>query len=335
MLYRTVAVLALSLAATGLDAAPVELKIATVAPDGSSWVEALRRAATEVEQGTEGRVRLRLYPGGAMGGDQTMLRKIRIGQLHGAAVTSGALASISHDLEAYGLPLLFRSEAEVEAIRARFDPRLTASIEAGGFVCFGFSGNGFAFLMSTRPVRSFEDLKGRKAWLPEGDEVGRTTLEAVGLVPVPLGVADVLTGLQTGLVDTVAGPPVAAVALQWFTKADHLVDLPLLYTFGGLVVSDKAFARIGTADQAAVREILSRVIRDLDRRSWQDNHGAREALVKQGVEILIPSSEVAQRWAEVARDARATLSRRLEIDPDLAREIDAALAELRAADAAK
>lgn len=325
----------LALAALDLAAAPVELKIATIAPEGTGWVDALRESAREVEQRTEGRVRLRLYPGGAMGGDQTMLRKIRVGQLHGAAITSGALAVIAPDLEVYGLPLLFHSEAEVEAVRDRFDPRLMAKIEAGGFVTFGFTGNGFAYLMSTRPVRSFDDLRGLKAWQPEGDAVGRITLEAVGLVPVPLGVADVLTGLQTGLIDTVAGPPVAAIALQWFTKARNLVELPLLYTFGGLVVAERAFGRVEPADQAVVREILTRTIRTIDERSWADHRGALQALGAQGIEIIAPSPETEARWEEVAAGVRSELLDRLDIDPGLYGEVSAYLEELRRSGAGK
>ena len=199
-------------------AAATTLKIATLAPDGSYWMTALRESAAEISKRTDGRVEMRFYPGGTMGDDQAVLRKMRIGQLHGGGMLSGTLAARVPDLEVYGLPLLFRSYDEVDHVRGAFDARLLAELESNGLVAFGFIETGFAYLMSVDPVDSLDDLRGRKAWFPEGDAVGQAILEAAGLSPVPLPLSDVLTGLQTGLIETVAGPPVGAVALQWFTK---------------------------------------------------------------------------------------------------------------------
>jgi TRAP-type C4-dicarboxylate transport system substrate-binding protein len=310
-------------------ASATTLKLATLAPDGSYWVEEMRGAAAEIEARTDGRVELRLYPGGTMGDDQAVLRKMRIGQLHGGGLLSGTLASRAPDLEVYGLPLLFRSYDEVDAVRGTFDERLLAELEEQGLIAFGFIETGFAYLMSVDPVSGLGDLEGRKAWFPEGDNVGQAILEAAGLSPVPLPLSDVLTGLQTGLIETVAGPPVGAVALQWFTKARYMVEVPIVYSYGALVLSERAFNSLQETDRAVVREVLTRTVVDLDARAREDNLAARKALVSQGVQMIPSSDEFGRQWQRVADDANRLLVERLDIDPGLRADIGRTLTRIR------
>ena len=308
-----------------------ELKIGTLAPDGSFWMESVRRGAAEIERRTDGRVKFRFYPGGTMGNEQAMLRKIRIGQLHGTAVLSGTLATIDPNLALYSRPLTFESDEEVDAVRRQLDARLQKALEQRGFVSFGLVESGFAYVMATRSAATFADLKGRKAWLPEGDQISEALLREAGMVPVSLPLSDVMTGLQTGLVDVVAGPPVGAVALQWFTRAKYLIDLPVLYTYGGLIFGERAFSGVTAADQTVVREVLEGVVRELDRDARASNHAAREALVKQGVQIVTPGEAVVSEWREVASRTNVALRDRLALDPALVREVDAILSGHRGA----
>ena len=188
------------------------LKIATIVPDGSSWLVEMRRAAKNIADKTEGRVKLKFYPGGVMGSDKTVLRKIRAGQLQGGAFTSGALADIYPDIELYSLPLLLRNYQEVDYVRAQMDARLTAGLAERGLEVLAISDGGFAYVLSGVPVRKVEDLEGKKVWSPEDDKMTEVTLDVAGVSPVPLPIADVYTALQTGLVDTVAAPPMGAIA---------------------------------------------------------------------------------------------------------------------------
>jgi len=310
------------LAAAFADAQSMQLKIATLAPDGSFWMEEARRAADEIGSRTDGRVGFRFYPGGTMGSDDTVLRKMRIGQLHGAALLAGSLGDLDPDFEIYNLPLIFRSYEEVDHVRRQLDQRLLSQLEDDGIVAFGLIETGFVYLMSTKATRSFADLEGRKAWIPEGDAISKAIADAAGLAPVPLALSDVLTGLQTGLIDTVAAPPVGAVALQWFTKAKYVTDLPLTYIYGTLVLSEAAFRRISPQDQSVVREALETMSSELNQRSRTDNQQAREALAKQGVTFVNPTPETEERWEEVAAEARQTLIGRQDYDRELVSEME-------------
>lgn len=307
----------------------VQLKIATLAPEGSTWMNEAREAADEIGRRTDGRVGLRFYPGGTMGSDDAVLRKMRIGQLHGGAVLAGSLNTIDPNTQLYNLPLLFHDYGEVDAVRARFDPRLIAGLAEQGLISFGFLETGFVYLMSTKPISEFEQLSGRKIWMPEGDPISKALAAASGLSPVPLAISDVLTGLQTGLIDTVAAPPVGAVALQWFTKAPYATDLPVTYVYGTLVMSDKAMERLAPADRTVVQEVLTEAISKLDDRARQDTRAAREALTAQGVTFVEPSAQMRARWSRVAAEATDTLLREQGYDAALVAEIQAVLAELR------
>jgi TRAP-type C4-dicarboxylate transport system substrate-binding protein len=286
----------LLLAALPAGAAGLTLKIATLAPDGTSWMQAMRASAEEVRERTDGRVRLRFYPGGIMGNDQSMLRKIRAGQLHGGAITGTGLASIDPDSQVYGLPFAFRSYDEVDYVRERIDPLVIEGLRRNGYVSYGISEGGFAYLMSNRPIHEIGDLEERKVWAPEGDKISIRAFQSVGISPIQLPLTDVLTGLQTGLIDTVANTPTGAIALQWHTRVKYLTDLPLLYTYGSLLIHEDALKSLSAPDheilQASIKDALAKIDADIRR----DNREARRALVEQGIELIAPSDTEMDQW---------------------------------------
>ena len=147
---------------------------------------------------------------------------------------------------------------------------------------------------------------------------------------MPLGLADVLTGLQTGLVDVVTGPPVAAVALQWFTKVKYAVEFPVVYTYGCMAISEKAWSKLSADDRKIVDEVLGRMTRTLDRRAREDNEGARAALEKQGVQTLTPPADTERQWQELAERSSDRLVEQLGLDRKLLERIEA---EIDAVDA--
>ncbi len=307
---RTVLLL-LSIAVGVLAGPPAHaktLKIATIVPEGSGWMREMRAAADEIAERTEGRVKLKFYPGGVMGGDQTVLRKMRLGQLHGGAFPSGAFSQVFPDLDLYGLPLLFRSYDEVDYVRARMDAGMIEGIERAGYVVLGISDTGFAYLMSQEPVRRVGDLSGTKVWIQEGDKMSQTAFETAGVSPVQLPLADVYTALQTGLIDTLASPPIGTIAFQWHTRVRYLTDVPLMYLIGLLVLDGKAFAKLAEGDQQIVREAVGTATRKLDAANRKAEGEAREALRAQGIEFVAAASpEELVRWHEITDQALAIL----------------------------
>jgi len=283
------------------------LKIATVVPDGTSWMKELRATGERVTERTGGRVKIKYYPGGVMGNYNAVLRKIQIGQLQGAAFSAGDLTSVYRDVEIYSLPFLFRSYEEVEYVRERMDEGMVAGLDAGGFVTLGISETGFAYLMSDSPVSSVDEIKKKKVWVPDNDILGKTVFQTAGVAPVPLAIADVYTGLQTGLVDTFVGLPTGTIAFQWHTKAKYFMDEPLLYLIGLLVVQKKAFNKISPEDQAIVHEEFASTVTRLNAAARSDNDNAKDALKNQGIEFLQPDPAQLLLWRDIATQAVAKL----------------------------
>ncbi len=265
-------------------AAQTQLKIATLAPQNSGWATAFTAGAKEIEERTEGRVRLKFFWGGAQGTESKVLQKIRIGQLAGGTFSPTDFQEPYPDLNIYGLPFFFQSPEEIDYVRERVDSTLTDGLMELGYATYGFAGGGFAHILSNEPVRGLDDLRGKKVWLPEGDQISYEAMRSLQLSPVPLPVTDVLTGLQTGLIDIVAIPPVVALALQWHTKVRYFTRIPVLYPMAFLAISERSLRRVSDADRAIIDEVMQGVYADVDQGSWDESDNAVAALLSVGIE---------------------------------------------------
>ncbi len=304
-------------------------KIATVAPDGTHWMEELKTAAKDIEKQTQGRVSFRFYPGGVMGNDKSVLRKMRIGQLQGGAITGGGLAEVYPDAQVYDLPLAFRSYDEVDYVRQRMDKKIINGLHDNGYISFGLGEGGFAYLMSAKPLNKINDLKQYKVWSPEGDEFSRAAFVAIGISPIPLPLTDVLTGLQTGMIDTVAASSMGAIALQWHAKMKHLNTTPLAYLFGTLIIQRKAFEELSVQDQSTVTTILQTTFTRLDKINRKDNEQALQALKKQGIQFVEPNADEQQQWQNAVANATKAMVDKNLISKEMVQTLQGTLNEYR------
>ena len=230
--------LAAALSAAGLasSVAAKTLKIATVSPDGSSWMKTLRRAAGDLDAATNGRLTLRFYPGGTMGDDASVLKRMRVGQLHGGLVLTTAFANIYPDVQVYNLPMVFRNLEEVDSVRQAMDPVLMDGFRDHGFLALGLSEVGMAYPMGTRRARSVADARDLKVWAPQGDAAAVRMLRAFSITPIQMPIAEVLTGLSTGADRhrgvPAGGDPAPVVAHAAEVPARPAVDVRLRHAGG-------------------------------------------------------------------------------------------------------
>ena len=270
-----------------LQAKPQYLfKVATLAPAGSVWIEQFEKFSEKVVQDTGGEVGFRIYPGGVMGDDQAMLRKIRVGQLHGGGFTMTGVSMQVPDFRVMGIPFLLESYEEVDFVRKGLMPEFKKQFQETGLEFVAMTEVGFIYAMSTKPVNNYDMFKGTKNWSPTGDPISEAFLKSMGITPTSLTIPDVLSSLQSGLVETVYNSLYGSIIMQWFTKAHYIVDYPYGYAYGVFALSSKKFNALPPEHQAAIHKAAEIYFPILLAETRKSNKESRHVLAERGNEFL-------------------------------------------------
>jgi TRAP-type C4-dicarboxylate transport system substrate-binding protein len=305
-----VTLIGLVLGAGQLAAEPKHtLKIATLAPPGSSWMKSFEQAKRKIQKETNGEVTLKIYPGGVMGDESAMVRKMRTGQLDGAAVTSVGLGTIEKQLLVLQLPLTFNNNKELDYVRGKMSDTFEKMLSDKGFTLLTWGDVGFNYLFTPVPVERPSDIKKTTPWVWDTDPVTKAVMEVMKINAVPLGVPDVLTSLQTGVIDTFLNSPYGAVALQWYTKAKYVTNLRLAVVIGGVVVTEKAMNELPEEHRKIVLDTFDSAGKDLLKQIRKDNAQAIKTIQKAGIKSIKPTHQ--KEWMDVAKKTREELTGKL------------------------
>lgn len=295
-----VGTLGVCLAVTGW--AQTTLKIATMAPDGSIWMQALADAKTEVEAATGGAVKLKIYPGGIMGSEKDVLFKIKTGQLQGGGFMGYAIGKICPDASALMFPMVFHNYAEVDQALPQILPYLDAHAAQNGFESMGWTEVGFSYAYSTKPIANLDEFRVTKVWGLDSPMLTELLL-AAGVSFIPANITDVLTSLQTGLLETVFGPPAAAIAVQWHTKVRYYNEMQLTYAIGGVFVSSASWATVPPQHRDAVKAVITKHCQLLTPKVRNSDIEALDFMRKQGVQALAETPAARAAFDDVASSA--------------------------------
>lgn len=279
------------------------LKVATLAPDGSSWIAALRDIDTEVREETGGAVGLKIYPGGVQGGEGAMIRKMRVGQLHGGGFAGTGLSQMFADVLALETPFTFHNYDEVDYVLEQMEDYYRRGFAERGYAFMGWTDIGFVYLFSKRPIHGREEMKGMKVWRMQEDPVTGLIFERVGVNSVPLSIPDVLLGLQTNLVEVVYTSPAAAIVLQWFTRVKYITDLPIAYALGAFLLDQRAMDSLTDDQQRALHDAARRHLKRQMEASRTDNRKALQVMADQGLELVSPPEDEIENFQILVRQA--------------------------------
>jgi len=283
----------LAFASTPVHAERVyELKFATLAPPGTTWMNLLQEWGDEVRAESRGRLVFKFYPGGVQGDEPDVLRKIRFGQLHGGAFTGYGLGHIYSPVRVLELPFLFNDIDEIDYVRKKFMPDIEQGYRDNGYELLGWMEVGFIYFFSNAPIHSLDDLKERRIWHWKGDPLGKAFFDASGLAPVPLSIIDVYTSLSTGLIDTVYCPPLGAIALQWFTKTKYITNVPMANGIGSLVVSRHFFQNLPQDLQKLLKRTGQVTGEKLITATRKDNIDSLEVLKQRGMKFVLDTEDL-------------------------------------------
>jgi TRAP-type C4-dicarboxylate transport system substrate-binding protein len=307
----------------------ITLKIATLAPEGSTWYKALRRTADRWQEISGGKVQTRIYAGGVSGNEGAMLRKMRIGQLHGGAITNLGLMEIDKAPQVLQTPMLIRNYGELDYVMSKMTPEFERRITERGFVVVTWGDAGWAHLFTKRPMTSPDQAGQFKIYAWEGDPAAVEIFEKAGFKPVVVASTDVLPSLQSGLIDAFPQTPLAALALQWFAMAKNMLDLPWAPLVGATVLTDDAWNRIPAEFHEpfmkAAREVGAEVQEEIRR---QDKK-AVEVMKKYGLTVVPIDPGTQDAWDALVQSTYQIFSTKV-VPADVFNQVKGLVEEYRA-----
>jgi len=275
----------------------ITIKLATLAPEGSDWHTLLVEMGQEWKKATDGRIQLRIYPSGVVGDERDMVRKMRIGQIHAAAVTAEGLSELTPDVNAFFIPGLFESFEDVDIIRGALSDELEAGIEESGFKLLLWADVGWAYWFTKEPINSLEDLRPMKIFTWAGDYKSSELWEKAGYYPVPLASIDVLSGLQTGLVNAFSTTPLVALSMQWFGLAPYMLDVKWGLIMAGIVIHQRTWNKIPVEDQKELLIICKTVAEKHQKSSRVKDLEAINVMKGYGLKVNTISAEQTEEWS--------------------------------------
>ena len=263
-----------------------ELRIASLAPSGSPWMEVLDKAAAETKDKTAGRVSFKYFEGGQQGDERDFVRKIKLGQLDGAAVTAVGLSMIDESIRVLELPMMFQSAEELDYVADKLWPYFQKKFETKGFKLQDRGEVGWVYFLSKAKIEKLADLRGQKLWLWGDDQLVGAVFKKLGLNGVPLGVPEVDGNLTSGKIDACYSSPLAAVALQWYSKVKFMTSMPMSFAIGATVISVDAYKKMSAEDAKIAEEVARANARKLRKVIRKSNEDAKGTMARKGVTVV-------------------------------------------------
>ena len=282
-----------------LFAKKIIIKMATLAPEGTEWYGLLVEMGQEWKKVTNNDVRLRIYPGGVVGDERDMIRKIRIGQIHGAAVTTEGMTEVNHYFTSFNYPILYQSYDDVDFVRNELSEELYDKTEENGFKLLTMVDVGWVYWFSTEPVYTPSDLKDTKIWTWAGDYKAVQLYEKNGFQPIPLTSMDILSGLQTGLINSMGLNPMFALSQQIFGLADNMLDMKWGNLTAAVIVDMKIWKRIKPSYQTSMVTIAQDIGTKFQNKNRNSSNEAVDTMKEYGLTVNTPSKIQLQEWFDL------------------------------------
>jgi TRAP-type transport system periplasmic protein len=272
-------------------AEPLTIKVATLAPSGSSWAKSMEQWGGDVEKGTNGRVTVKFFETGEQGDERDVVRKMKLGQIDGSAITAVGLGLIKGDVRVLELPFLFRSDAELDYVRDHMAADFARQFEEAGYILITWGDVGWVHLFSNLPIVTKADLAKTKMWAWTDDPVVRAFFKRLGVNGVPLGVPDVQTSLATGTINACYGSPLAVVALKWYPYLKNATGTPFSYSIGAMVIRKEVMNKLSREDQAVLMSSGKVLGEKFKKQVRSENERAKRAMQGMGVAFNDPKKE--------------------------------------------
>lgn len=307
----------------------VKVKLATLAPKGSTPFQILQTMNEEWQKATGGRAKLTIYADGTQGSEGETVKRMRIGQLQASLITGVGLADIEESVTCLQtMPMVFRSFEELDYVQGKMTPLLEKRLEAKGFVVLSWVDAGWIHYFARRPAIHPDEFKKLRIFAWAGDNNAIALMKSLGYQPLPLEAADILPSLKTGMVDAVPAPPFYALAGQFYDPAPHMVNVNWAPLVGALVMTKKAWDEFNPDEQKAMRAAAEVAGKQMRAQARKENVEAVEAMKKRGLTVHTPSPAELEAWEKLAESAYPTIRGKM-VPADLFDEVRKLVAEYR------
>jgi TRAP-type C4-dicarboxylate transport system substrate-binding protein len=298
---KLVTIMFFALASTASHA-DVVIKLATVAPKDSIWHAHLKKIDQRWQQASNGEVRLRIYAG-TLGDEDDILRRVRVGQLDAAAISTAGLSSIDRATQAMHIPLAFVSNEEMEYVRDGVAKQLESLLAAKGFRVLTWAEVGWVHFFTKKPVVTPDDLRKQKLFVwSNGDSANSEKLwQDLGFNTVSLSSIDIMPALQTGMITAFQAPPLMALANQWFPFTPYMTDLKWAPLTGATIITEKAWQKIPPQFRQEMAQIVEEEAPNLQKEVRDLEQQAKDAMVKRGLKIVTVDRTAMDAWLEAVR----------------------------------
>jgi len=288
-----------------------EIRFAVLAPEGSTWVTLMRKYDEDITKESKGSIAFKIFPGGITGDEFDVIRKMNMGKIDSAGFTGVGLGQILPEIRVLELPRLFESYKEIDYVTGKLKPYFEQQFDKKGYVLLGWAEVGFVNIFSNKSVDSLEALNGLKMWTWEGDPLAKGLFEALSIVPNPMPVTDVFTSLQTGLINSVYVSPLAAIAMQWFSKTKYMNTLKLTNATGAILMTKANFAKLSPKDQELLKKRTAEFCKKLVDASRRDNEMAYETLKKNNIKFVDFKKEDTAKFDEISQGVWKSMTGKL------------------------
>jgi TRAP-type transport system periplasmic protein len=325
----------IGVAVVGTGRAQTQIRLATLAPKGTTFHQALLAMGEKWVKAPGGGARLIVYTDGTQGGEADMVRRMRVGQLQAALLTVTGLSDIDESVNVLqNIPMIFRSGEELEFVREKLRPRMEQKFRDKGFVVLFWGDAGWGRFFSRKQGTTADDFRKMKIFTWAGYSKATALWKAAGFQPVELEVTDILTGLRTGLIETLTSEPYFALAGQFYGPAPHMLDLKWAPLVGGAVMTERAFNALSPETQQVVLATGAETGRTLTRENRRLSEEAIHTMqTKHGLQVHPVSPEREAQWRQECEAFYPKIRGQI-VPADLFDEMQQLLADFRSAGAA-
>jgi TRAP-type C4-dicarboxylate transport system substrate-binding protein len=316
-------------------AAPPNVKLATLAPKGTTFHQELLAMGQKWAAAPGGGVKLTVYTDGSLGGERDMVRRMRAGQIEAAMLTITGLSEIDDSVAALqNMPMIFRNTGELEYVREKLRPQLEQKFKDKGFVVLFWGDAGWARFFSRQPGRVPDDFRKMKIFTWAGYTKATDLWKMAGFQPVELEVTDILTGLNTHLIDCVTSEPYYSLAGQFYGPAPYMLDLKWAPLVGATVISKRVFDSLPAETQKAMLAAAEASGKKLTLESRRQSEEAIKTMVdKHGLKVTPVSPELEALWRSECEKFYPQIRGSI-VPPDMYDQVQKLVAEYRAMPAA-